>query len=60
MYKVPAVYWNLTTDRVLTMEYCEGGQVNDKEYIMKNRISPEQVNSFEKYFSFTYQFFLSI
>ena len=30
---VPRVHWSLTTDRVLTMDFAEGGQVNDLDYI---------------------------
>lgn len=42
--KVPKIYWELSTHRVLTMEYCEGGQVNDNDYIEKNRISAAEVS----------------
>jgi len=41
--QVPSVYWEMTTDRVMTMEYCPGGQVNDREYIIKNNISVSEV-----------------
>ena len=41
--KVPQVYWELTTERVLCMEFCEGGQVNDKEYMSKNKIDVSEV-----------------
>ncbi|XP_018323645.1 uncharacterized aarF domain-containing protein kinase 1 isoform X4 [Agrilus planipennis] len=33
---VPKVRWDLTTSRVLTMDFVEGGQINDLEYINKN------------------------
>ncbi|XP_042895385.1 aarF domain-containing protein kinase 1 [Parasteatoda tepidariorum] len=42
--KVPKIYWNLSTKRVLTMEYCEGGQVDDEKYIKKHKISPSEVS----------------
>ncbi|XP_064484015.1 aarF domain-containing protein kinase 1-like isoform X2 [Ornithodoros turicata] len=42
--KVPDVRWDLTSKRVLTMEFCEGGQVNDKEYLTKQNISASQVS----------------
>ena len=29
--KVPEVEWDLTTDRLLTMEYCDGMTVHDQE-----------------------------
>lgn len=31
--KVPKIYWDYSTKRVLVMEYCHGGQVNDIEYV---------------------------
>ncbi|XP_046388341.1 aarF domain-containing kinase 1 [Ischnura elegans] len=44
--KIPKVFWNLTTSRVLTMEYVEGaGQVNDLEYIRREGIDPYLVAS---------------
>ncbi|GFS71610.1 aarF domain-containing protein kinase 1 [Nephila pilipes] len=42
--KVPKIYWNLSTKRVLTMEYCEGGQVDDDQYIKKHNIAPSEVS----------------
>lgn len=42
--QVPAIYWNLSTSRVLTMEYCEGGQVDDNNYIKHHNISPAEVS----------------
>jgi len=41
--QVPKVYWNLSTSRVLTMEYVEGGQVNDLAYIRSNDIDRYEV-----------------
>lgn len=43
--KIPKIYWELSTDRVLVMEYCEGGQVNDLEYLKKNKIDPFDVSN---------------
>ncbi|KAF5280086.1 hypothetical protein FQA39_LY18153 [Lamprigera yunnana] len=42
-FKVPYIRWDLTTPRVLTMEYVDGGQVNDQNYIHKNNINPYEV-----------------
>lgn len=42
--QVPKVYWNLSTSRVLTMEYVEGGQVNDLAYIRSNDIDHHEVS----------------
>ncbi|XP_055317647.1 aarF domain-containing kinase 1 [Sitodiplosis mosellana] len=36
--KVPKIFWDISTKRVLVMEYVTGGQVNDLEYIHKNKI----------------------
>ncbi|CAH1791947.1 unnamed protein product [Owenia fusiformis] len=41
--KVPKIYWDLSTDRVLTMEYCEGGKVTDKQYMEQHKIPVDQV-----------------
>lgn len=43
--KVPKIYWDLTTPRVLTMEYVEGGQANDLQYLRKNNLNPYEVSS---------------
>jgi len=42
--KIPEVYDDLSSRRVITMEFVEGGQVNDKEYLSKNRIDPFDVS----------------
>ncbi|XP_037072710.1 aarF domain-containing protein kinase 1-like [Pollicipes pollicipes] len=42
--RVPAVRWDLTTPRVLTMEYCDGGQVNDPDHLHRHGISPREVS----------------
>lgn len=31
--KVPKIFWEYSTERVLVMEYVNGGQVNDVKYI---------------------------
>ncbi|KAK1893436.1 AarF domain containing protein kinase 1, partial [Dissostichus eleginoides] len=36
--KVPKIHWDLSTKRILTMEFAEGGQVNDREYMKKHGI----------------------
>ncbi|KAF4518492.1 hypothetical protein B566_EDAN006497 [Ephemera danica] len=43
--RVPKIYWNLTTQRVLTMEFVEGGQVNDVNYIHSKGINPWLLSS---------------
>ncbi|XP_070578441.1 aarF domain-containing protein kinase 1-like [Ptychodera flava] len=42
--KVPKVYWKLTTGRILTMEFCEGGKVDDKEYMKKHNINVDKIS----------------
>lgn len=42
--KAPKVHWNLTTPRVLTMEFCEGGKVDDLRYIQRNRIPVDEIS----------------
>ncbi|TKC41251.1 hypothetical protein EI555_011469 [Monodon monoceros] len=36
--KVPKIYWELSTKRVLLMEFVDGGQVNDRDYMERNKI----------------------
>lgn len=36
--KVPRIHWDLSTKRVLVMEYLEGGQVDNVQYIDDNKI----------------------
>lgn len=37
--KIPKIYWEYTTDRVLVMEHVDGGQVNDLNYVKVKRYS---------------------
>ncbi|XP_041354027.1 aarF domain-containing protein kinase 1-like isoform X1 [Gigantopelta aegis] len=41
--KIPKIYWNLTSERVLTMEFCEGGRVDNLEYMREHHISVSEV-----------------
>lgn len=41
---IPKVKWDLTTSRVLTMEFLDGGQVNDLNYIKKHNIDPFEIS----------------
>ena len=36
--KVPKIHWTLSTDRVLTMEFCSGGFIDDVDYMKRNKI----------------------
>ncbi|XP_074596017.1 aarF domain-containing protein kinase 1-like [Brevipalpus obovatus] len=42
--KVPEVFWEYTSSRVLTMEYLAGGKVTDKDYMIKNGINLREVS----------------
>ncbi|XP_042725022.1 aarF domain-containing protein kinase 1 isoform X1 [Lagopus leucura] len=42
--KVPRIYWEFSTRRVLLMEFMEGGQVNDKAYMEKNGIDVNEIS----------------
>ncbi|CAK8682618.1 unnamed protein product [Clavelina lepadiformis] len=42
--KLPKVYHKYSTDRVLVMEYFEGGQVNDKSYFKEHSINFNRVS----------------
>lgn len=41
--KAPLVHWEFTTQRVLTMEYINGGKVNDIEYLDRNGLKGDDV-----------------
>ena len=41
---VPIVYWNLSTSKLLTMEFMDGVQVNDVKGIQKMGIQPFAVS----------------
>lgn len=41
--QVPGVHWDLSSKRILTMSFAEGGQVNDKDYMKKHGISVNEV-----------------
>jgi len=43
--KVPKIYWDLSSSRVLTMEFLEGGQVNDLEYMHDHQLNPYEITS---------------
>ncbi|KAH9507182.1 putative aarF domain-containing protein kinase 1 [Bulinus truncatus] len=41
--KVPKIYWDLSSDRVLTMEFCDGGKVDDVQYMKDHNIPVNQI-----------------
>ena len=38
------MFWDLTTERVLTMEFMEGGKVDDREYMERHHIATHEVD----------------
>jgi len=40
---VPKVYWDLTSPRVLTMEFIHGIKITDKEKILKEGFNPSEI-----------------
>lgn len=50
MIQIPKIYWNWTTDRVLTMEICCGGRIDDLDYFQDNKINVKEVcSNFKSY-----------
>nr|XP_003707466.1 PREDICTED: uncharacterized aarF domain-containing protein kinase 1 [Megachile rotundata] len=43
--KIPRIYWEISSSRVLTMEFIEAGQINDLKYIQDNNLNPYEVSS---------------
>ncbi|UYV84773.1 ADCK1, partial [Cordylochernes scorpioides] len=42
--KVPKVYWDISTKKLLVMDYYEGGYVNDTKYLDSQNISKTEVS----------------
>ncbi|XP_032964522.1 aarF domain-containing protein kinase 1 isoform X3 [Rhinolophus ferrumequinum] len=42
--KVPQIFWELSTKRVLLMEFVDGGQVNDRDYMERNKIDVNEIS----------------
>ena len=41
--KIPDIKWNLTTTRVLTMEFLDGGEVTDRDYVVSQKLNPRSI-----------------
>ncbi len=41
---VPKIYWNATSEKVLTMEFIHGTKVTSLDELQKRNVSPEKVN----------------
>ncbi|KAJ8668117.1 hypothetical protein QAD02_009780 [Eretmocerus hayati] len=42
---IPKIYWELSTNRVLTMEFVEGGKIDDLKYYHDNKINALDVSN---------------
>ncbi|XP_026869742.2 aarF domain-containing protein kinase 1 [Electrophorus electricus] len=42
--QVPKIHWDLSSRRVLTMDFAEGGQVNDRAYMQKHGIDVNEIS----------------
>ncbi|WOL03925.1 hypothetical protein Cni_G12645 [Canna indica] len=41
--RIPGVYWDLTTNSILTMQFCSGHKVDDIEFMRDSNINPREV-----------------
>ncbi|CAJ0950240.1 unnamed protein product, partial [Mesorhabditis belari] len=41
--KIPKIHYDLSTKQMLTMEFCEGHQINDREWLDKMKIDKHEV-----------------
>ncbi|XP_028800598.1 uncharacterized aarF domain-containing protein kinase 1 [Neltuma alba] len=44
-FRVPHVYWELTTRQVLTMQFCTGHKIDDLDFLKQAGLDPEKVAS---------------
>ena len=44
--RVPKIHWSLSTERVLFMEYLEGGHIDDIQYLKDNKINVKSVSKY--------------
>ncbi|KAL3114295.1 hypothetical protein niasHT_012928 [Heterodera trifolii] len=42
--KIPKIHYNYSSDTILTMEFCEGGQINDLDYFQVHQLDRHKVN----------------
>lgn len=43
-FKIPEIYWEYSRKRLLTMEFCEGGKVDDLPYMQSFKISSDEAS----------------
>ena len=44
-FKVPNIYWNFTSEEVLTLDWVEGTSIREKEKLIENNINTESIAS---------------
>ena len=44
-FKVPDIYWNFTSEEVLTLDWVEGTSIREKEKLIENNINTESIAS---------------
>jgi aarF domain-containing kinase len=54
--KVPKVFWDYCSERVITMEFCEGARVDDLENLKKKNINPNRVKINYKFLNHFWRF----
>ena len=42
-FKVPKIYWNFTSEEVLTLDWIEGTSIREKEKLIKNKIDVNKI-----------------
>ena len=50
--QIPEIDWRYSTKRVLTMEFCDGGKVDDLTYMQNHQISSDEASVMNKYLNF--------
>ena len=50
IFQVPKIHWDLTTKRLLAMEFCEGGRIDDLEFIEKCGIRKAEVRNLSHFY----------
>ncbi|KAL3079433.1 hypothetical protein niasHT_031762 [Heterodera trifolii] len=41
--KIPKIHYNYSSDTILTMEFCEGGQINDLDYFQVHQLDRHKI-----------------
>ncbi|XP_036370709.1 aarF domain-containing protein kinase 1 isoform X1 [Octopus sinensis] len=42
--KIPKIYWKYSSDKILTMEFCQGTAIDDQDFMKNNKISVNEVS----------------